>query len=55
VANLWLQPLDGGEPRPLTDFTSDGIRIYAWSPGGDRLVLGRGAEITDIVLISDIR
>jgi Tol biopolymer transport system component len=31
VGNLWLQPLDGGQPKQLTNFTSDQIARWAWS------------------------
>jgi len=52
VANLWFQPLDG-ELRKLTNFTSDGIWNYDFSPDGKRLFVSRGRSISDIVLFSE--
>jgi Tol biopolymer transport system component len=55
-ANIWLQPLDGSAPRPLTEFTDDlSIFDFAWSPDGERLAIARGRVSTDIVLFSDVR
>jgi Tol biopolymer transport system component len=39
VDNLWLQPLDGGPSRELTNFTSLKIYSYQWSPDGKSLAL----------------
>ncbi|MDQ2947283.1 MAG: protein kinase [Acidobacteriota bacterium] len=51
VSQVWLQHLDGGPPRQLTHFTSDVIFKYAWSKDGKRLVLARGTNPSDAVLI----
>jgi eukaryotic-like serine/threonine-protein kinase len=53
--NLWEQPLDGGEPRQLTNFTSDEISKYAFSSDGKQLALMRTKFISDVVLISDMK
>ncbi len=53
VVNLWLQRLDETEPLQLTNFTSDGIRIYAFSPDGKQLALVRGTSNRDVILIQD--
>jgi TolB protein len=55
VYNIWAQPLDGGAPRQLTNFTSDQIFAYAWSSDGKQLACARGNQISDVVLISGIR
>jgi Tol biopolymer transport system component len=55
VPNVWALPLDGAPPRQLTNFTSDFIRNYAFSPDGRQLAVSRGLEINDIVLIKDFR
>src|ERR1041384_6369783 len=34
VSNICTQPLRGGPPRQLTNFTSDQIFRFAWSPDG---------------------
>src|SRR6266850_2161692 len=51
LVNLWEQPLDGSEPRQLTNFTSPGISKYAFSPDGKQLVVARTMFISDVVLI----
>jgi acylaminoacyl-peptidase len=55
VPNLWMQPLDGGEARQLTNFTSQGISSDEWSADGKQLVVARTTFNSDIVLISDGR
>jgi Tol biopolymer transport system component len=53
VSNLWVQPLDGGHAKPLTDFKSDLVFSFAWSPDGD-LALSRGTISADVVLIKSM-
>jgi Tol biopolymer transport system component/DNA-binding winged helix-turn-helix (wHTH) protein len=52
VSNIWLQPLDGSPAKQLTNFTSEKIFRFAWSPDGKMFVAERGTEIGDIVLIN---
>jgi Tol biopolymer transport system component len=52
-SNIWLQPVDGGEPRKLTDFKSDYIYRHAWSRDGKTLALSRGRGTSDVVLMRD--
>jgi len=52
VSNVWLQPVDGSPPRQLTNFTSETIFRFAWSPDGKMIVAERGTETGDIVLIN---
>jgi Tol biopolymer transport system component/DNA-binding winged helix-turn-helix (wHTH) protein len=52
VSNIWLQPLDGSPAKQLTNFTSETIFRFAWSPDGKKFVAERGTEIGDIVLIN---
>lgn len=52
VSNVWLQPLDGSPPKQLTNFTSETIFRFAWSPDGKMIVAERGTETGDIVLIN---
>jgi serine/threonine protein kinase/Tol biopolymer transport system component len=54
VGNLWLQPMDGGSPRQITDFGEDSIFSHAWSPDG-RLAVARGTINRDAVLITNFR
>nr|MEE4267563.1 S9 family peptidase [Candidatus Krumholzibacteria bacterium] len=36
LAQVWINPLDGSEPRPVTDL-ADGLSDYWWSPDGTLL------------------
>jgi len=53
VDNLWLQPLDGGPGRQITDFSALKIYSYQWSQDGKNLALVRGESPSDLVLIQD--
>jgi serine/threonine protein kinase len=53
MMNLWLLPLDGSAPRQLTNFNSDSIFWYAWSPDGKTLAVTRGNSTSDVVLMSE--
>jgi Tol biopolymer transport system component/DNA-binding winged helix-turn-helix (wHTH) protein len=55
VSNIFAQPLDGGEPVPLTDFKDGRIFSFAFSPDGKQLAISRGATERDVVLIKDFR
>ncbi len=52
VPNVWLQPLDGGDPKPLTDFSSDSIITFNWNADGTQLAVIRGVETSDVILIN---
>lgn len=51
VDDVWIQPVSGGPPRPLTQFPSGRIFAHAWSRDG-RLALARGSTASDVVLIT---
>ncbi len=55
IANVWSRPIDGGQPKQLTDFKNDLIFSYDWSRDGQELVCERGMETSDVVLITDYR
>jgi eukaryotic-like serine/threonine-protein kinase len=55
VDNLWEQPIDGAPGHQLTDFKTDQIRDFAWSPDGKKLVVERGHISSDVVLIRDVK
>jgi Tol biopolymer transport system component len=56
VLNVWAQPLDGREPKQLTNFKSNGVLNYAWSRDGKQLAVTRGGtSYSNVVLISDLR
>jgi serine/threonine protein kinase/Tol biopolymer transport system component len=52
VTNIWSQPLDGGQPKQVTDFKEDFIQAFDWSRD-NRLACSRGILVRDIVLISE--
>ena len=53
AVNVWRYPLDGTPPRQLTAFTSGRILGFAWSRDGRTLVMSRGSESADVVLITN--
>jgi WD40 repeat protein len=55
VSNLWSQPIDGSTSKQLTNFKTDRILTFAFSPDGKRLALARGSQTSDAVLISEER
>jgi serine/threonine protein kinase/Tol biopolymer transport system component len=53
VDNLWLQPLDGSQGRQLTNFKSDRIRSFRWSPDAKTIgILSERVE-GDVVLLRE--
>lgn len=54
VSNVWSVPLAGGGARRLTDFRSELIFDFDWSPDGRSLALSRGHFTRDLVIISDL-
>ncbi len=52
VPNIWLQPVEGGEAKPMTEFSSDSIITFNWNADGSRLALIRGVETSDVLLIN---
>jgi eukaryotic-like serine/threonine-protein kinase len=55
VSNIWLQPLDGGQARPLTRFDDGQIFYFDWSADGRDLIVSRGSVTSNVVLISGFR
>ncbi|HEX8566481.1 MAG TPA: winged helix-turn-helix domain-containing protein [Pyrinomonadaceae bacterium] len=55
IGNIWLQPLQGGLPKQLTDFKTERIFRFAPSADGKQLTFSRGIETNDVVLISNFR
>ncbi|HXH40980.1 MAG TPA: protein kinase [Thermoanaerobaculia bacterium] len=50
--NLFVQPLAGGSPTPLTTFTDGAIASYEWSPDGQRIVLTHFLQMRDVVVLN---
>jgi DNA-binding winged helix-turn-helix (wHTH) protein/Tol biopolymer transport system component len=55
VTNIWEQPLAGGSPKRVTNFTSSSIFDFNWSPDGKRLLMSRGEVSSDVVVLSNLR
>jgi len=52
-SNIWSYDLDTGAEKPLTNFNSDQIYAYAWSPDYKQLASQRGTKISDVTIISE--
>jgi Tol biopolymer transport system component len=55
ATNVWEQPLTGGDPHQVTKFASGRIFSFAWSGDGKQLLLSKGNESSDVILISNFR
>jgi serine/threonine protein kinase/Tol biopolymer transport system component len=53
ATNVWEQPLAGGPPHPVTSFTSGHIFDFSWTRDGKELLLSRGEDTSDVVMISN--
>jgi eukaryotic-like serine/threonine-protein kinase len=53
VSNIWQQPLDGSPGRRLTNFTSDHIYAFQFSPDGKSLAVVQQHIVSDVVLLRD--
>ncbi|MGB8835518.1 MAG: hypothetical protein WCC67_02165, partial [Candidatus Acidiferrales bacterium] len=51
--NLWLQPLDGSAGHAVTNFGSDGIQNFEYSPDGKQLGVLRSHTESDVVILHD--
>ena len=55
VSNLWSQPVKGGPPRRITNFTGGLIFDFAISHNGEQLILARGSVSSDVILINNVQ
>ena len=53
ISNVWRQALAGGEAKPLTDFKENRIFFFDWSRTERKLVLVRGSDTRDLILVRD--
>jgi Tol biopolymer transport system component len=53
VDNVWVQPLDGSPGHQITNFTSENIAEFGWSPDGKTLAVARNHKISDVVLLQE--
>jgi len=51
--NLWTLPVEGGPAKQLTNFDSGLIFSFQLSPDGKQVVLSRGTQTDDVILIRD--
>jgi Tol biopolymer transport system component len=52
-SNIWSYNLDTGVEKQLTNFNSDQIYAYAWSPDYKQVACQRGVRISDVTIISE--
>jgi Tol biopolymer transport system component len=55
VDSLWVQPLDGSAGRQITNFKSDQIQSFHWSPDGSKLAMLRVHSESNVVLIQQTK
>jgi Tol biopolymer transport system component len=53
--NIWSRPLDGGAPHQVTHFHGDALFSFDWSRDGKQLVISRGIQARDVVLLQDAK
>jgi len=53
VDNVWVQPLDGSPGHQITNFPSEHIDDFHWSPDGRTLAAERSHHTDDVVLLRD--
>lgn len=53
VDNIWVQPLDGSPGRQITNFSSENVAEFHWSPDGKTLAVARTHKISDVVLLQE--
>jgi eukaryotic-like serine/threonine-protein kinase len=53
VDNIWLQPLDGSNGHQITNFKSEEISGFRWSPDAKRLAVVRHHNSSDVILLRD--
>jgi Tol biopolymer transport system component len=54
LQDIWSQPLEGGESKRSTNFKTDQIFSFAWSPD-NKLVISHGTSASDVVLIRNTK
>jgi eukaryotic-like serine/threonine-protein kinase len=51
--NIWLQPIDGSKGRLITNFKSDLLIDFRWSPDGKSLAALRSHRDSDVIFLHD--
>ena len=52
-SNIWSYDLHTGHSKQLTDFNSDLIYAYAWSPDYKQIACQRGTNISNVTIVSE--
>jgi Tol biopolymer transport system component len=55
VDNIWIQPLDGSAGHQITNFKSDQIDSFHWSPDGKALALVRFHSESDVIFLQEAK
>lgn len=53
--DMWIQPIDGGKPKQVTDFAPPSIVRREYSRDGKQIAIVRGEATTNAVLITGFR
>ena len=53
VDNIFAQPIDGSAGRQITNFTSEHITQFQWSPDRKTLAVARSHDTSDVVLLRE--
>jgi serine/threonine protein kinase len=53
VDNIFVQALDGSPGHQITNFTSEHIAQFQWSPDGKSLAVARSHDTSDVVLLRE--
>lgn len=53
ATNVWAQPLDGKPMYRVTDFPTGDSFGFDWSPDGKTMVMSRGTQRSDVVLMTN--
>ena len=51
VDNVWKLSLDGTETKQITNFKSNYLEDFSWSPDSTKLAVSRSLTVSDVVLI----
>jgi eukaryotic-like serine/threonine-protein kinase len=55
AVNIWSQPVDGSEPKQVTNFKDSDISAFAFSRDGRWLATARGTVTSDAVTITELK
>lgn len=53
ASNIWSMSLEGGQPKRVTNFTSERLFSFGWSPDGKDLACSRGVITNEVVLFTE--